>query len=110
MCVHEASCYQICQNSDKPCWEPEGAVDCAASVKYKNCTNTATLPLLLLLTVTKKTVQHLPCSICNVSFLLGLIQRHAVNTKRRKTAMYLQFTKNHFSVKIALINMIYITK
>lgn len=28
----------------------------------------------------------------------------------QKTAMYLQFTKNHFSVKIALINMIYITK
>lgn len=42
-------------------------------------------------------------------FSSGLIQRHAVNTKR-KTAMYLQFTKNHFSVKIALINMIYITK
>ena len=38
-------------------------------------------------------------NICNVSFL---IQRHAMNEGEKKTNKYLQFTKNHFSVKTAL--------
>lgn len=36
----------------------------------------------------KTAQQYLPCSICNVSFLLGPIQRHAINTKRKNSNVF----------------------
>lgn len=34
------------------------------------------------------TQQYLPCGICNVSFLLRLIQRHAINRKRKNSTVF----------------------